>query len=301
MRGGYFSAPEKTLDPNLFDGDSLKPEVRGFILAHLYSALQAEGFKDPKSWTHIWLAGSSITYQWSDDMDVLFGINIGNFALHNTDYAGYPEEELQRMMNAYLKENLWPSTQHVTFGTQTYEMTFYVNLGSDDISMIHPYAAYNVVDSTWVVRPPTVSQDPHAMYPEYWFKWADYDRQRSDAVVRAYDHAQAELMSYPVGSPRHHDAGRRANLSAAEAGALFDDLHTGRREAFQGEQGQGYSDWHNFRWQQAKAAGVTSALASVIGMSRANRDAEDTRLYGSVLPSADDLVSRAMGNYRDRT
>lgn len=305
MPSGYFSAPETTLDPNLFEGDMLRGEIHGFIIGTLITALENEGFRKPKNWVHVWIAGSSITYQWSadrgnGDIDVLFGVDIPAFALDNPGYEHYSEATLAGLMNAYLKKvNLWPHPNPVQFGQRKYEVTFFINPAvENDITHIHPYAAYDVMTDTWTVRPPELPADPGSMYPKQWFDWADLDRQASDALRRRYDASTADLEASPAGSPGYHNAGAQRHLTAAQAQALFGDIHVGRTEAFEGAGGKGYGDWNNFRWQQAKATGVLDNLHEMMTGQDEEQEQRDTELYGGPLAGADELIRRATERYR---
>jgi hypothetical protein len=76
------------------------------------------------------------------------------------------------------------------------------------------------------------------------------------------------------------------------ARALLDSIHTGRREAF-GPQGNGYSDWHNFRWQAAKRAGTVQALHAIVQAGHQAREAEETALYGGPIAGASEALTRA--------
>ena len=70
---GYFSTPANTLDPNIFDGMTLKPEVRHMIISTACKAMTDEGFRKPEEWLGLWITGSGITYQW----DAKCGCNAG--------------------------------------------------------------------------------------------------------------------------------------------------------------------------------------------------------------------------------
>jgi uncharacterized protein YjiK len=84
-----------------------------------------------------------------------------------------------------------------------------------------------------------------------------------------------------------------ARLAADQATALYDDIHLGRRAAF-GEMGDGYADWHNYRWQSLKANGVVNALRDLAQ----NRSREllrvQTRLYGRPLTTPEQSLISAL-------
>lgn len=300
---GYFSAPSDHLDPHLFDGDHLRDEVRQNILATLEDGLHAYvNLNFVNEWLHVWLAGSGITYQWNadrgnGDLDVLFGVDQARFVAWNPEYKGIPEDSVAAVVNERLKSDLWPQTSQVHFGGQTYEVTYYWNPGTgSDIRGIHPYAAYDVKRDVWVVRPPELPQDPKTLYPRSWFIQAGHDHAMASTLNDEYRTLQGLLTSSRPNSPAFHNAGGALHLTHAKAKTLFDDIHTGRREAF-GEQGHGYGDWHNFRWQQAKASGAVQALHEIVSLAHDQNEAEDTALYGGPIDAADTLITRAMLRY----
>src|SRR6478609_6775003 len=62
----YFSRPAKTLDPNLFEGEHLHPDVRDTIL-RIFMDYMASRYHNPHEWAMVWLAGSGISFQWAAD------------------------------------------------------------------------------------------------------------------------------------------------------------------------------------------------------------------------------------------
>ena len=86
----YFSKPEESLDPKLFDGTHLKGWVRNGLLHLLFDFLREE-YRHPDLWAHVWIAGSGVSYQWSaarepGDLDVLIGIDYLQFRRANPEY-----------------------------------------------------------------------------------------------------------------------------------------------------------------------------------------------------------------------
>jgi hypothetical protein len=73
----YFSAPHQTLDPELFNGTVMKPDFRRHQLQDVMRFLH-QRWANPEGWCHLWLAGSSASYQWSGtepgDLDLLIGV-----------------------------------------------------------------------------------------------------------------------------------------------------------------------------------------------------------------------------------
>jgi hypothetical protein len=295
---GYFSAPSNTLDPNLFDGDILKPEVRSLITVTACNAMRDEGLKNPGSWLGLWITGSGITYQWdanrgNGDLDVMVGVDYSVFTQYNRKFAGVDEESASAFINGELKAKVWPATSMVTFGTSVYEVTFFWNPGTEnDVRNIHPYSAYDVLSNEWVIKPPELPEDPRTLYPVEWFTRADRDRDFTADLLARYNSVSGDFAAAPHGSPGYHNAGARLNIITDQASALWSDIHQGRQLAFK-EQGHGYGDWHNFRWQMAKANGVVGGLHDIVAASGEHDKAAETELYGAPIASAQEVLRRA--------
>src|SRR4051812_5930707 len=184
---GYFSNPSTTLDPHLFSGDRILDNVRKFCIDTLLHHL-GRRYKGAARWTTVWLAGSGISYQWAGDrgngdLDVLFGIDWPSFYGANPDYKGLDEDEMVQIINTELKENLWPTTANQNLNGQVYEITFYVNPGASDIRNINPYAAYNLTDNSWTVRPSN-SKPQH--FPKSFFDAAEQEAATARQIVSQY-------------------------------------------------------------------------------------------------------------------
>lgn len=295
---GYLSPPSNMLDPNLFSGETLKPEVRNLIISTATKGLADEGFKGAEHWLGLWITGSGITYQWdanrgNGDLDVMVGVDYSVFTTYNRKYAGIDEESTSAWVNTELKAKVWPATALTTFGNNVYEVTFFWNPGTEnDIRNIHPYAAYDVVSDRWVIKPPKLPQDPHTLYPQEWFTRADRDRTFVSDLVGRYNTLSREFAAAPHGSAGYHNTGAKLGLIEDQARALWTDIHTGRRAAFS-EQGHGYGDWHNFRWQMAKANGVVGGLHDIVAAAGEQDTERDTELYGAPIASAQEVLRRA--------
>ncbi len=295
---GYFSEPAATLDPSLFDGTHLKDDVRQWLiltLAHgLASYLDLSGVNE---WLHAWLAGSGITYQWAadrgnGDLDVLFGVDMARFVHFNPDYQGIPERDVADYENKQLKMKLWPSTAHQRFNGRSYEVTFYWAPGTgSDISRIHPYAAYDLKRDAWVVHPPQLPADPRALYPSEWFEAAGRDTTAAEQLARRHASLLTRLASTTLSEGRARNAHAELTRVRQSVTSLFDEIHGGRAAAF-GEQGQGYGDFANFRWQHAKQTGVVAALKDIRDQARADAKADDHRLYGDSIDGASAILNR---------
>ena len=302
---GYFSRPEPMLDPNLFENGRLREKVRNHLLGTLVNWLdETMAAHEMQSWLHVWLAGSGISYQWAasrgnGDLDVLFGVNLGKFqaANHGWDWS---EAETAAQVNDGMKEGLWPSTAQTRFGFGTYEVTYFWNPGTgSDIKKIHPYAAYDLVKDKWAVPPPQLPEIPGELYPQDWYIQAGKDSEAALRLTRAFnEHIQKYSDAMP-GSMTQHNSGAALNGIVAEANNLFTDMHTGRRAAFS-DQGRGYGDYANFRWQFNKLNGAVQALSQIANVGKEARRQQETEQWGAPIDGAEIALRRAVQQYRGR-
>lgn len=297
-QSGYFSAPADGLDPHLFDGTHLKPSVRTWILNTLYSFWDRK-YKTARSWSTVWLAGSGISYQWAanrgnGDLDVLIGVQWPAFVAANPTFRGLTEQQMADKIDVDLKTELWPRTKYTRLNGQTYEVTFFVNAAGADIRNINPYAAYNLTTGTWTITPPKLPANPATLYPAAYRRAIAGESRTASALIERYNALSGDLKRHPVGSPGHINTTTALRTTTAQAAALFDDIHTGRRAAF-GPGGSGYGDWNNYRWQAHKQAGTVQALFAV---AAAGADAQThlaARVYGrGQIETADQLITRAI-------
>lgn len=282
----YFSAPASELDPKLFEGTSLRSWVRSGILEILFDYLN-KNFNNPHSWTRAWLAGSGVSYQWAaarqpGDLDCLVGIEYVQFRQDNFDYAGFSDREIAAMFNERFSSDIMPNTSN----WEGYELTYYVN-PQTDIRSINPYAAYDLIINDWTVKP---DPNPEPPYTREWEQRTERDHDLATEIVQRYVSALNDIKN--ATNPAYKiNAERTLRLAEDQAIALFDEIHSGRKIAFS-QKGQGYSDFHNYRWQAGKRSGAIQALKLI----KSNRDESakeyQKNLYGIELPSADKLLRR---------
>ena len=283
----YFSAPEDTLDPKLFDGNNLKGWVRNGITQLLNDFLSSQ-YRHPELWSNAWLAGSGVSYQWSaarepGDLDCLIGVDYIQFRKANPEYLGLSDVEISKMLNEDFRNYLQPETTN----WNGYEVTFYVNPGATDIRVIKPYAAYDLKHNEWTVHP---SQENAPSNP-VWEEAARRDLSMSIDIVTRYTTAITKLEA------SKNDAARRnaeyaMHTALMQASALYEDIHHSRKFAFS-PSGSGYQDFYNYRWQAGKKHGTVSALKKMSEYWTAYKaqQAEDT--YGLELPDTQTLIRRA--------
>jgi hypothetical protein len=285
----YFSAPEKTLDPQLFDGRTLKGWVRNGIHEILFDFLKHE-YRHAELWAHPWLAGSGVSYQWSasrhpGDLDCLIGLDYVQFRKANPEYAYMGDNDVSQMMNELFKSALQPKTED----WHGYELTFYVNPGATDIRTINPYAAYDLKYDEWTV-PPDPTQEAPTHHTE-WDTVAGNDAKMAQTIYTRYTQALDDLKLARDPATRRN-AEVRKDAAASQGVAMWDEIHHNRRLAFTME-GAGYYDFNNYRWQAAKRSGAHEILRGIKNDVTAEQEAEQPSVYGTDLPDANTLIRRA--------
>jgi hypothetical protein len=285
--------PAPTLDPELFDGTRLKTGVRLDLLSTIFDYLDAQ-FIGKEHWLRAWLAGSGVSYRWHaardlKDLDALLGLHFIGFRAANPSFQTMGDQEIAKHLNERMREELWPIT---SAWRGQYEVTWYINPGSWDITRIKPYAAYDLVDDGWTVPPsPSAPRVP----PDWELQVSMY-HQRAQTAVERYSQSLTDLQNASNPASRA-DAERRFQMSVDQALGLFDTVHAGRRTAFS-PTGQGYDDWGNYLWQQGKKAGWIPALKQIKDYHQAATMAHQVNTYGVELPDADTLIRRAALRYR---
>jgi len=283
----YFSAPEQELDPELFSGTHLKGWVRNGLLHILFDFLN-ETYRHPDLWTTVWLAGSGVSYQWSaarepGDLDVLIGVDYIQFRKAHPEYMGLGDTEISKMLNEDFRNELQPDTED----WNGYEVTFYVNPGATDIRSIRPYAAYDLTHNEWTVFPEknTAPKQP------VWDTMAERDHTMAIDIVTRYSKALTDLQGSQNDAARRN-AEFRLQQSLTQASMLFEDIHSSRRMAFS-QQGAGYSDFYNYRWQAGKKLGTVPALRRLHDYLDTYKKNEAHQTYGIELPDTQTLIRRA--------
>jgi hypothetical protein len=283
--------PAASLDPELFDGERMKSDVRIGILSTIHGFL-GQHFQNSEKWLQTWLTGSGASYRWHAaldlrDLDVLLGIDFINFKKSNPGFSGIGNAELAQHINGLLRASLWPTTAR---WRDQYELTFYV-LRDPDILAINPYAAYGLDQDEWLVRPDQGTRTA----PEQWDLYADMYRERAERAVIDYSKTLTELQA--ATNPAHRiNAEARFKYAVSNASSLYESVHARRGVGFSST-GEGYNDFGNFLWQRGKAAGWLPALRQIHDYRRVMETSQAVNTYGVELPTADLLVQRAAMRY----
>lgn len=283
----YFSKPSVGLDPRLFKNGNFKGSVRSAILQLLFNHLNAR-YTGAEAWSHVWLAGSGVSYQWAahrnpGDLDCLIGINYPSFRSSNTRFTGLSDQEIASMLNEEFREYLHPITNRFL---GSFELTFYVNVRSNIVD-IKPYAAYSLTNDDWTVSPTfeTIEISPD------WSAKAESDRQFAISVLSKYIAAKNK---YEQATNEAVKANARSEMRMAmsQGVSFYESIHSERSNAF-GPAGEGYSDFANYRWQAGKQSGAIQGLRSLKEEMDAQDEALNKSRYGVDLPDASTLIRRA--------
>jgi hypothetical protein len=90
----------------------------------------------------------------------------------------------------------------------------------------------------------------------------------------------------------------RLQQALSQASMLFEDIHSSRRLAFS-QQGAGYADFYNYRWQAGKKYGTVPALRQMHDFYQAQKTQDAETTYGVELPDTQTLIRRA-ATYRSK-
>jgi hypothetical protein len=276
----YFSEPSTHLDPNLFDSRHLKGWARQGIQSLLVGFLSHK-YRHPELWSHAWLAGSGVSYQWEaartpGDLDCLFGIDYIQFRKANPEFIGLSDREIAEQINDEIHEDLHPQTEN----WNGYELTFFA-LQTDDIRAIHPYAAYDVKYDEWTVSPNPMERAP---YKPEWEDIVSNDRTMAAQVITRFQAAMTDT-SIAYNDALRRNAEARLEAASQQGSALYDEIHGNRALAFS-DTGEGYSDFNNYRWQAGKREGTVQALRQIRQHVDTVKTQREKSLYGASLPDA---------------
>ena len=289
----YFSAPGAGLDPRLFRNGKLIPTVRSSVLRILTEHLRTH-YYSPENYIHVWFAGSAVSYQWTAtrtpaDLDCLIGVNYLLFRQSNPEYKALSDKQIADMFNEDFRNDLHPETKAFM---GVYELTFYVNVKSDILS-IKPYAAYSLTNDEWTVQP-EVKAPPRN---RAWEQQVARDTSMTTEILARYSEALNRISQSTTDTARRN-AEAALKLAIDQGSALFEQIHKGRSSAFS-PSGMGYQDVANYRWQAGKQAGTIQALKKLKDISTKSRKSFEVQTYGMELPDASTLIRRALINKKN--
>lgn len=226
--------PTFGLDHRLFEGEHLKDDVRRYILETLGEFWKGLHGYSWDEWAKVYFAGSEAS-EWTSeslegngDFDVLIGVDYDKFRANACRcHPAGSDEEITAQLNEELRR-LDAKTENAMImvdGEMTgpWNQTWYVNKDSLDIRKIKPYAAYDVTDDVWAVRPPHLPDWDISQFPQ------------GHALVQEA-HAVAAYVRSVLAMPEP--------FRSQQATALWEHLHGDRGRAF-GPQGEGWYDSGN--------------------------------------------------------
>lgn len=221
LKSRVFGPTKGALDPRLFEGDRMRPEVRTAVLSRLGPVLEPLLGKDWERFTKVYLAGSeSSEWYGNNDFDTLIGVDFDHLGGEpDVPVAGEAEDHIIDMLNTALRVSYNAEPWEAPFGG-SWSLTGYCNKNSYDIAKIKPYAAYDISGDEWAVRPPHLPEwhfDQHPLYKPLL------------AEMKGYADAIEAIDAMP--EPFRTQQGR----------ALWEHLHSDRGRAFSGE-GTGWDD-----------------------------------------------------------
>jgi 8-oxo-dGTP diphosphatase len=219
--------PTYGLDHRLFNGDVLKPEVRRAVMDRLDEVFRVtSGLLDWSSYMRVYLAGSeasewtSPTLEGNNDFDTLIGVDYDQARAHRSDqFLDRTDGEIDDILNDILRRFYNDEDWQAPFGG-VWHLTGYVNEDAYDIRDIKPYAAYDISNMRWAVKPPHLPSWGPESFPEGPALWHEA------SAVADYIESILELPE---------------PYRTQQGGALYDHLHSDRHRAF-GPNGEGWYD-----------------------------------------------------------
>lgn len=222
-RERIFGKTHQELNEELWEGDRLKASVRRPLLDRLNNVMK----KFDESW-HRWarayFAGSMASLWWgNNDLDILVGVDYDQAREVVDEFSTLDDDQISEMLNRAFRADFNDHNYQAPWNEESYELTGYNNLDSYDIRDIRPYAAYEMLENKWYVRPPELPFWDATQFPEGKGLWS---------YINGIVNAIKGIMEMP-------DPYR-----ARQAAALWEFLHENRSTAF-GPEGMGWYDVPN--------------------------------------------------------
>lgn len=226
--GKYWGPNSADNDQRLFQDGGLRPEVRADLLGKWSAFCQYFNYMGWSQWSKVYFAGSQAA-KWLDaeghgnnDFDVLVGVDYIRFRGWNPVFQMLSDQEISEKMTDQMRHHLNDSNYTPPGSSDHYDQTWYQNISSYDIRAIRPYAAYNVSDDVWAVKPLEVPSDWSAeSLPESFWDVSEAEANLINVI--------AELP--PVERQR-------------VAEQVYDMIHEGRKAAFN-KGGKSMFDFNN--------------------------------------------------------
>lgn len=271
--GKYWGQNHESNDQRLFDGDHLRPEVHDYFINKIASFMMTHHFAAWSRWTKVYFAGSEAA-EWAPfngDLDCLVGIDNDLFRETNPEFSNLSDAEIAHVITSQMTGSLNNAALYITLKSGDrvgpFDSTFYVNPNSYDIRSIKPYAAYDVTDDTWIVKPLKVPTD-----------WSAQSLPES-----FWDVSEAEANLINVISELPPLERQRV------ATQVYDMIHEGRKSAFT-KGGKSMFDFNNVVEKYLDQR-PDHPLAKLIAMKKADVD-ESTDAWQPPQPDLGDFLSK---------
>jgi hypothetical protein len=217
------------LDTRIWEDARLKEPVRTDIMASFDAFCTRHGYVGHETWAKVVFFGSeastwtSKTLHGNNDFDLSIGIHYMRFRESNPSFLGATDDQIATGLTQQMHAELNDPQKRFPGIEGVWDETWFANLLGWDIRLIRPYAAWDVVTETWIVRPPDLPDWSMASFPE--------GQGLADEVHGIILMAEGILkMPEPY---------RTQNGSA-----LWEFVHSNRSDAF-GPQGEGWWDARN--------------------------------------------------------
>jgi mRNA-degrading endonuclease YafQ of YafQ-DinJ toxin-antitoxin module len=235
-RLGRYTAPRARLfgptfglDTRLFDGEHLRPQVRVDVITRFDTFCHEHGYEGWHRWAKVVFFGSEAS-EWTSkklvgngDFDLSIGLHYQALRATVPSFAGLADDVIRagftEQMHAELNdpEHRFPGIEGI------YDQTWFANLQGWDIARIKPYAAYDVVEGAWIVKPPELPDWSMADFPE----------------GPGMEEAVRGIIELAEGYLKMPEPYRTQN-----GAALWEFVHSNRSDAF-GPNGEGWWDSRN--------------------------------------------------------
>lgn len=236
-----FAATKEGLDPALWDGDRLRQSVRKPLLDRLNKVMR-EFDSGWTSWSRVYFAGSQASYWWGNgDIDILVGVDYDKARERVEEFAGLSDEEISEELNQAFRRGFNDEDYEAPWDGETYHLTAFNNLNSFEVSKIRPYAAYEILDGVWHVRPPHLPHWTPAEFPQGTGLWE---------YINGIANAIHGILAMPE------------PYRTREGAALWNFLHSHRSDAFN-EEGLGWYDVPNVTEKYLDQIGLWGELYSL--------------------------------------
>lgn len=236
-RLGRYSAPHERLfgptfglDSRLWDEDrNLRDSVRMDVITRFDAFCRTHGYEGWHRWAKIVFFGSEAS-EWTSkklvgngDFDLSIGLHYPALKATVPGFAGLADEIIAAGFTQEMHELLNDPEHRFPGVPGVFDMTWFANLQGWDITLIRPYAAYDVVADDWIVRPPHLEGWGLKDFPE---------GPGMEEAVRGI----VELAEGYLAMPEPHRTQNGA--------ALWEFVHSNRSDAF-GPNGEGWWDSRN--------------------------------------------------------